>query len=306
MSDTRFYRYKQFLVDTYGAALYRVPVDLGFGCPHRNTDGSSGCTFCPGDGSRAAQTLSADSIEDQVRAGVAFARKRYRAEHFMAYLQAFTATFAPVAEQEALFRRVLDTFRFEALSVGTRPDCLPADALDLLSRLREETDVWVELGVQTVHDATLQRIRRGHDWETSRAAILALHQRGIRVAVHVILGLPGEGPEEFRATADTLARLPVCGIKIHNLHVVAETDLAKEYARRAFPVYSEEDYARVLIDFLRRLPPSVPIIRMTTDTAAARLIAPRWHMDKSRFLQYVSREMARQDVRQGDLFASLP
>jgi radical SAM protein (TIGR01212 family) len=285
-----------------GGTLHRVPIDTGLGCPHRREDGTGGCTFCPADGSRAGYTVGAGTVEEQIRAGIGFARKRYGATRFMAYIQAFTGTFAPASRQRALYRRVLQAFPFEAVSIGTRPDCVPESTLAVLSELQARLDVWVELGVQTVHDATLRRVNRGHDWAASRRAILALAGRGIRVAVHVILGLPGESRAHFRQTADTLAGLPIDAVKIHNLHVVRGTALAAEFRRRPFKVFDEAEYAAVLIDFLRRLPPRVAIMRINTDTPPARLVAPRWREDKGQFRARVIREMRRCRHRQGDLY----
>lgn len=297
----RFRRYKTYMIDTYGAPLYRVPIDLGLTCPHRAPDGSGGCTFCSDEGSRARHLTPGDSIEQQVRTGVELAKRRYSAEHFMAYIQAFTGTLAPVSEQRDVYRRLLEIFPFDSLSIGTRPDCLPEAVLDLLKELRHRIDLWVELGIQTVHDETLRRINRGHGWDAGRRAILDLHQRNIKVAAHVILGLPGETREHFNITAGTLAALPISGIKIHNLHVVRGTQLANEYAADPFPVYDEIAYADILIEFLRWLPPELAIIRMTTDTSADQLIAPTWKMGKGQFLNYVTQEMERRDVRQGDM-----
>jgi radical SAM protein (TIGR01212 family) len=301
MNELPFRSYRQFMIETYGAPLQRVPIDPGFGCPHRGSDRGGGCTFCPPDGSRAGYTLGAETLEEQIRTGIDFARARYKATKFMAYIQAFTGTFAPASEQRELYLRLLGAFPFDAVSIGTRPDCLPEATLDLLCELKQRLDVWVELGIQTVHDDTLERVNRGHDWETSRDAILALDQRGLNVAVHVIIGLPGEGREHFRETARRLGRLPINGIKIHNLHVVRGAPLAEEFAGAPFPVYDEHEYADILIDFLRRLPAHMPIMRINTDTAEDDLVAPKWGMKKGQFRQYVIDEMKKNGRRQGDL-----
>jgi radical SAM protein (TIGR01212 family) len=289
------------MVDTYGAPLHRVPIDLGFGCPNRGPDGRGGCAFCAEDGARSRVTGGATSVEAQIFAAVQFARRRYRAEHFMAYVQAFTGTFAPVSEQEAAYEGILKAFPFDSLTIGTRPDCLSGPTLDLLSALRSRIDLWVEVGVQTIHDDTLARINRGHTWAASRLAIEALDRRGIRVAVHVILGLPGESADHFRRTAEALAALPIQGIKIHNLHVLRNTALADAYRRNPFPVWDEAAYAAVLIDFLRRLPPQMAIIRINTDTPEADRIAPGWTLTKGQFLEHVKTEMQGHGWRQGDL-----
>ncbi|MGQ9661149.1 MAG: TIGR01212 family radical SAM protein [Kiritimatiellia bacterium] len=296
-----FHTFRELLIRRYGEPLYRVALDLGLSCPHRRPDGSGGCTFCAADGSRARYLGNAVAIADQVLRGVEFARRRYGANRFMAYVQAFTGTFASVDEQRRLYETVLGNYTFDALSIATRPDCLPPATIALLAALKQRVDVWVEVGVQTVHDRTLERINRGHDWETSRRAILSLAQAGLHVLVHVIIGLPGESSDDFRVTAKTIGGLPVEAIKIHNLHVVRGTILAEEYAACPFPVYDEYQYAELLIDFLRHLPDRMAIARINTDTPAADLIAPRWKMDKARFRHYVATEMIRRGIRQGDL-----
>ena len=296
-----FHTHKQSMRATYGAALYRVPVDLGLGCPHRHADGSGGCAFCPAHGSRATQTLGLDGIENQVRAGIAFARNRYRATRFMAYVQAFTGTRAAPERQRELYNRILAVHPFDAISIGTRPDCLGPATLAILDDLNTQLDVWVDLGIQTTHDETLARINRGHDWAAGRTAIETLAAHGIKVAAHVILALPGESTQHFRRTAERLAALPVAAIKIHNLHVVKNTALAAEYARTPFPTPDAHAYADILIDFLRRLPPTMVIMRINTDTPADQLIAPHWTMDKARFRNHVVAAMIRRDVKQGDL-----
>ncbi len=296
-----FYTHKQYMIDTYGYPLYRIPIDLALGCPHRRIDGAGGCSFCPEHGARAAQTMRSETIEEQVSSGVAFARDRYNAEHLMAYAQAFTGTFATESEQRVTYERILKMFEFDAISIGTRPDCLQKTTLNFLCELNQRLEVWIELGVQTVHDATLKRINRGHGWEASRKAIVALKARGIKTAVHVILGLPGETPKDFNTTAETLARFPIDGIKIHNLHVIKGTALAEEFKRDPFPVYDEHEYADILIDFLRRIPASVAVIRVNTDTPESELIAPHWNISKPIFRDYVIAEMIRKGIRQGDL-----
>ncbi len=299
-----YYTYKQYLIDTYGHRVYRVPIDLGWGCPNRDDDGAGGCTFCPGDGARGMQITGKIDIDAQVKAGVDFARERYGVEYFMAYIQAYTGTHAGLGEQEVQYRRVLASYPFESFSIGTRPDCLPESTLDLLSEFKQEVDVIVELGVQTIHDATLDRIRRDHHWAESRAAIDALTSRGIRIIAHVILGLPGETPEHYAQTADALAQLPLDGVKIHNLHIIHDTALAKEYRVAPFPLMDEDDYAEELIGFIQHLPPHMAILRINTDTPAEDLIAPHWRLKKGSFIHMVEQRMQTTNRRQGDLFTA--
>jgi radical SAM protein (TIGR01212 family) len=301
MPAERYYSFSAYLASRHGEALYRVPVDLGYGCPNRNPDGTGGCAFCAEDGGRARQTIPGGTPLHQAEQAMAFARRRYGASRFLLYIQAYTGTFAEPERLRAALGGLLRSGDFAALSIGTRPDCLPDAVLQMLAEFNERLDVWIELGVQTIHDATLDRLNRGHGWEASLDAIHRLHERGLSAAPHVIVGLPGEGGAQWRQTAERLAELPLAAIKIHNLHVIAGTALAGEYAREPFPVLDEHRYADALIGFLRRLPPDLPVMRLVTDTPPERLVAPKWSMDKGQFLRYLDGQMAFRDVRQGDL-----
>ncbi len=289
------------MIDHYGAPLFRVPIDPGLGCPNRRRDGTGGCTFCAEDGGRAVQLRDAQTIRDQIDQAILFARRRYHAKRFMAYVQAYTGTFASASDQRELLVSILEEFPFDALSIGTRPDCISDETCDLLAAVNREVETWVELGVQTTHDHTLMRIQRGHDWACSRHAILRLHEEGLRVVAHVILGLPGETEADMMKTAERLAELPLDGIKIHNLHIIRGTRLEEEFREAAVSVYDESDYAELLIEFLRRLPPSLPIMRLCTDTPAEALVAPRWFMSKGEFREFIRKQMITGGWRQGDL-----
>ncbi|RKX42282.1 MAG: TIGR01212 family radical SAM protein, partial [Verrucomicrobia bacterium] len=293
-----YLQYKDYMKARYGEPLFRVPIDLNLGCPNREADGSGGCTFCNVRGSKAVQTLGKESVEEQMAEAIRFARERYGAKKFMAYIQAFSATFGE--EQQPMYLDLLSAFDFTAVSIGTRPDCLTPQAYDFLAELNKHIEVWVELGVQSVHDRTLDRINRGHDWAASERAIKTLHKLGIKVAVHVILGLPGETEEDFKQTADTLAALPIDAVKIHNLHIERGTTLAAEDRLEACPTFMEHDFAEHLMDFIRRMPPTIPIMRLTTDTLDEELIAPKWHMAKGQFKDYVIQQMVYREWKQGD------
>ncbi|MDH3981623.1 MAG: TIGR01212 family radical SAM protein, partial [Kiritimatiellaceae bacterium] len=310
--NSPYIQYKDYMRERYGEPLFRVPIDFNSGCPNREKDGSGGCTFCNARGARAVQTLEKDSVEEQMAEAIRFARDRYNAKKYMAYIQAFSASFSQ--DQQCQYLDLLSAFDFTAVSIGTRPDCLTNQAYDFLTQLNKKIEVWVELGVQTVHDNTLKRINRGHNWAASEQAIKKLHELGINVAVHVILGLPGETAEEFKTTADTLAALPIDAIKIHNLHIEKGTTLAEEYTAEqtsspsAHPTLEitplmEHDFAEHLMDFIRRMPPNIPIMRLTTDTLAKDLIAPKWHMAKGQFKDYVIQQMTCREWRQGDRFS---
>ncbi len=296
-----YYDFRTLLENRYGSTLHRVPIDFGLGCPNRDPEGGGGCTFCSEEGSRAKQCPATETVEKQVENGIVFARSRYGADRFAAYIQAFTGTFASAGWQRQQYEKLLKKFPFDAVFIGTRPDCLDAETLDFLEDLHSRVDVWVELGVQSVHNETLRRINRGHSWEQSKEAIARLKSRNLNAAVHVILGLPGEGAEAFWSTARTLNAQGIDAVKIHNLHVLKGTRLAEEYEQEPFAVFDEHQYAETLVGFLRRLSPQIPVMRLLTDSEPEEVIAPRWHMHKGQFLDYLHQLMLLRNVRQGDL-----
>jgi uncharacterized protein len=197
---------------------------------------------------------------------------------------------------------ILSKFPFDSLHLGTRPDCLPASTLDYLKILSEKIDLWVELGLQTIHDKTLLRIQREHDWACSLKGIEKLKNKGLQVVSHIILGLPGETKADMIATAKAMAQLPLDGIKIHNLHVVEKTQLAVEYREQPFHLLGEIEYLELVAEFLRHLPPELPIMRINTDTPPKELVAPHWHIQKGQLRERLIRYMEMMDIRQGDLY----
>ena len=293
---TPFTQYKPWMIERYGDPLFRVPVQLAGSCPHGR------CAFCSENGSKAQQTQQQESPIEQIEAAIQFSKRRYKAQKLMLYIQAFSTDLTDPVQQQQIFQ-CLEKYDFHAISIGTRPDCLPSEALDFLyglttlSKVWLNREVWVELGVQTANDQTLKTINRGHDWECSKQAIIALAQRGIHVAPHVILGLPNEVSNDWKRTAEELAELPISGIKIHNLHIMEGTEFAKTMP----PTMNHWEYAEALMDFLRRIPAGIPVMRVSTDTPDDQLIAPHWHLEKGQFLDYVIQQMEMREISQGDL-----
>jgi radical SAM protein (TIGR01212 family) len=291
--------FKDYLVETYGEALYRIPLDLDTSCPNRDETGKGGCSFCSEHGARSMQTMNSESIESQVADSIKFAKKRYGAKQFMLYVQAFSANFNQ--ENITIYEKLLKE-NCKAISFGTRPDCLNKSAYSYLKQLKEKTNVWVELGVQTIHDKTLKTINRGHDFNCSKVAIKKLNKIGINVAVHVIIGLPGETTEDIINTAKKLSKLPIKAIKIHNLHVLKDTAMGEEFIKNPFPTLQEYEYIDLLVEFLRYLRKDISIIRMTTESLKGTVIAPNWKMNKSHFREYIIKKMAFEDAYQGDKY----
>lgn len=293
------YEYREFLKDRYGEVLQRIPLDPGFSCPNRNRDGSGGCSFCGVDGGRAPQLKSFDDLYDQIEAGVRFARRRYGNCGLMAYLQAYTSTFGNPHELEGLARKILSYKQFRAITFGTRPDCISAQTLDMLTTLNQSLDVWVELGIQTSHNETLKRINRGHTFQQSEDAIHRLHSSGLSVATHLILGLPGEDLPMMQETIERLNQLPVQGIKLHNLHILKDTVLEEEFARAPFPLFNENEYMELLLQLLQWVPADRPLLRLTTDSPETQLVAPRWNLSKGKFLKNLKNQMILRGIFQG-------
>lgn len=292
------YLYRDYLKERYGEILHRVPVDVSYSCPHR-TGGSGGCLFCAEDGARAPQLGDSKTLEEQLKRSMLFAQRRYAASAFMAYFQSYTNTYMEVAELARLVDRVMAYHPFKALVFGTRPDCLGQEMLSYLKDLNSRIDVWVELGVQTVHDQTLALINRGHDWATSKEAIEQLNQRGIATAVHLIFGLPGEDLSHNLTTIREICGQPIAAIKLHNLHVLKQTGLARLYYEKPFTLFGEYQYAELLCQLLPHIPATLPIIRLTTDSPKEMLVAPQWTMSKGQFRKLLAAQMRNMGVAQG-------
>jgi radical SAM protein (TIGR01212 family) len=309
MSQDRepFYSYKRYLKDRYGTVVYRVAVDAGFSCPHRGPDRCGpGCTYCGPEGARAPYLGGegaagyAGDLESQIRGALAFLKKRYGAREFILYFQAFSNTNAPVKRLREIYDRGLAQADFRELVVSTRPDCVDREKADLLASYKNgRRDVWIELGLQSFHDRTLERVNRGHTAADFVAAFRLCRERGLKICVHLIFGLPGEGWPEIEATVRRLADLRPDGVKIHNLHVVAGTPLAEEYARGLVAAPGPAEHLDRVVRALALLDPGTVIMRLVCDTPAAKLVAPRDFPDKQRFLALVRAEMERRGSCQG-------
>ena len=280
----------EYLKEKYGKKLYKVSINAGFTCPNRDgTLGERGCIFCSAGGSGEFAGQPSRSITQQIEEGrQRVAAKLPKGEYgLIAYFQAFTNTYAPIP---VLRERYLEAIRHpevEILSVATRPDCLGDDVLELLSDCNRIKPVWVELGLQTIHEHTAQYIRRGYPLAVYDDAMRRLKERGIETIVHVILGLPGETKEDMLESVQYVGKSGASGIKLQLLHVLRNTDLAKEYEAGRFECLTMEEYGQLLKEALDLLPPNIVIHRMTGDGDKKILIAPEWSKDKKRVLNYL-------------------
>lgn len=298
--EERYYSLNRYLRERYGEKVYKLALDGGMTCPNRDgTLGTGGCIFCSAGGSGDFAEKQGPSIAQQIQKAKARIRAKTDAKKFIAYFQSYTNTYAPVDALEKLFSQAMAQEDVVILSVATRPDCLGDEVLELLARLNRVKPVWVELGLQTIHEKTAKYIRRGYPLEVYDDAVRRLKAVGITVITHVILGLPGESREMMLETIDYLAgENRPHGIKLQLLHVLEGTDLAKDYRAGLFREMDLEEYMDVLFEAIRRLPPDVVIHRLTGDGAKKDLIAPLWTGDKKRVMNTLRREMELREVRQ--------
>lgn len=293
--------FSEHLKKRFGVRVHKISVDAGFGCPNRNGGRSGpGCLFCDPGGSGAVGIERQLSVAAQIEQGKEVMRRKYKAARFMAYFQPFSNTLAPVEQLRALYDEALAVDDVLGLAVGTRPDCVPGEVLDLLAEYHRRTYFWLELGLQSSHDRTLAWLRRGHDFATFAKACAGAKSRGLRVCVHVILGLPGESRADMLATADILAELQVAGVKLHLLHVLQDTPLGRLYLDRKLSLPTLEEYVELVVDVMERLHPATLIHRLTGDGPRHQLLAPRWSLNKWEVLNAIDAEFARRKTAQGD------
>jgi hypothetical protein len=294
-----------FLRGRFGARVQKITLDAGLTCPNRDGRVSSGgCLYCNARGSGTGAWARGLSLKAQMQEGLVRLQGRYKASRFIAYFQSFSNTYAPVAQLRALYDEALAFPEIVGLSLGTRPDCLGDEVLELLAGYAQKRLLWLELGLQSAHDQTLKALNRGHDVACFSRAVARAAARGLEVVAHVILGLPGEGPREMAATASYLARLPLQGVKIHLLYVVEGSALAGLYQQGAYTCLTEDEYVRLVVDFVELLPPHFVIHRLTGDPHRHELLAPDWCLDKSRVLGRIREEFARRGSRQGSRVSS--
>lgn len=302
----RINTFGQHLLKRYGFRVHKIALDAGFTCPNRDgTKGTGGCTFCNNRSFSPNERNRLDVTGQIAKARTAISRTT-RAKRFIAYFQAYTNTYADVAELQTLYRSALAEPDMLGISVGTRPDCVSAEVLDLLAGMREEgLEVWLELGLQSAFDDTLQRINRGHTLAEYRETALAARARGIPLCTHLIIGLPEEGERHYHRTLDTVLETGVDGLKLHPLHVVRNTMLAYEWKRGGYAPLDEEAYLHIAADLIERTPPHIIFHRVTATASRDILLAPGWCSGKWRVLNGIERELSRRGTRQGDR-AGLP
>ena len=276
----------------YGCKVYKIALNAGFSCPNRDGKlGTGGCIFCSKGGSGEFAQDESLSITEQIEEGKKLISSKIKEGKFIAYFQAYTNTYAPVSTLRKVFSEAVNNEDIVALSIATRPDCLPDDVLGLLEELNRIKPVWVELGLQTVHKKTADYIRRGYDLDVYDNAVSELKKRGIEVITHVILGLPGEDMNMMKETVKYVCDHGTDGIKLQLLHVLKGTDLEKDYREGKFEVLTEDEYVNILKECVKIIPETTVIHRLTGDGDKKILVAPLWSGDKKHMINRIRKEV---------------
>ncbi len=300
--EKRYNAFSEHLKQKFGAKVYKITLDAGFSCPNRDgTISNKGCIFCDDGGSFSQAHSNLLSIEEQVKVGAETLKSRFGAQKFMSYFQAFSNTYKPVNELEKIYGASLNHPDIVGLSIGTRPDCVDEDKLKLISSYAKDCYTWIEYGLQTVHNKTLLKINRGHDYKCFLEAYEKTKKTDINICLHVILNL-FETHEEMMQTAKTIAKLEPDGVKIHMLCALEGTLIADMYRNGELDFMSQDEYVSIVCDFLEYLPPKTTIHRLAGNGLRTELVAPRWIGKKLDTLNRIDREFLRRNSMQGSLY----
>ncbi len=296
----RYHTWNYHLRETFGHKVFKVALDGGFDCPNR--DGKvayGGCTFCSAAGSGDFAGSRTDHLVKQFNDIRTKMHEKWKDGKYLGYFQAFSNTYAPVEELREKYEVILQQPDVVGLSIATRPDCLPDDVVEYLAELNERTYLWVELGLQTVHESTANLINRAHDYDCYKEGVAKLRKHGIRVCAHIINGLPQETPEMMLETAKEVAKLDIQGIKIHLLHLLKGTPMVKQYEKGLLQFLSFEEYVNLVCDQLEILPPEIVVHRITGDGPPDLMIGPMWSLRKWEVLNAIDAELKRRNSWQG-------
>ncbi|SHF30263.1 hypothetical protein SAMN05444392_11436 [Seinonella peptonophila] len=304
--EKRYHAWNYHLRQTFGEKVFKVALDGGFTCPNR--DGKvavGGCTFCSARGSGDFAGNRRDDLLKQFHDVKKRMHQKWPKAKYLGYFQAFSNTYAPVAQLREMYELILEQEGVVGLSIATRPDCLPDDVVEYLAELNKRTYLWVELGLQTIHEHTSQLINRGHDFACFLEGVEKLQKRGIRTCAHIIHGLPGESEEEMLQTVQACSEMDIQGIKIHLLHLMKNTPMVKQYEQGLVKFLDKETYVRLVVDSLELLPPEMIIHRITGDGPPNLLIGPMWSTKKWEVLNAIDDELKRRDSWQGKRASTL-
>jgi len=299
----RYNSFGRYARERFGAAVHKVNIDAGFTCPNRDgTLGLTGCIYCNNESFRPSSCKPSLSVTEQVRSGISWLRGRYGAQKFLAYFQPYTNTYAPVGELRRLYEEALAEPSVIGLAIGTRPDCIDEEKLDMLAALAERRFVLLEYGLQSIHEKSLKFIKRGHGYGAFLRAVEMTLARGLQAGAHIIAGFPTETREEMLEMAAELSGTGIGFLKLHQLQVIKDTPLAELYVREPFHIFDYEEYVGFAAEFLERLSPEIVVQRLFATAPDKILIAPRWERSKHELLRDIDRRLAERDSFQGRLY----
>jgi hypothetical protein len=303
----RFNAYSNYFRKVFGQRVQKLSIDAGFSCPNRDGNkGREGCTYCSNDAFNPSYCDPSKSVEQQIREGIEFHEWRYKKPgKYLAYFQPYSNTYAPLEKLRGLYEKALGFPGITGLVIGTRPDCIDDEKLEYFAGLARTHYVIIEYGIESCYDKTLARIRRGHDYESSRDAIIRTAAAGIKTGAHIIFGLPGESMEEMMAEAPILSNLPLTNIKFHQLQIIKGTRMEEEYRTKPgdFLFFGLDEYITFIVDFVERLNPGFIIERFAGEVPPRFLAGPGWGMVRNEnIVEMVEAELARRDSFQGKYF----
>jgi radical SAM protein (TIGR01212 family) len=303
----RYNSFGAYMRKIFGSTVYKVNVDAGFTCPNRDgTLGLTGCIYCNNDSFRPSSCKPSLSVSAQVINGITHTKQRFKATKFLVYFQAYTNTYAPVDVLERLYREALSAPDVIGLAIGTRPDAVDQQKIDLLESLAGDHFMLVEYGVQSIYDKSLAFIQRGHDYRTFLNAIDMTKGRGIHIGAHLIAGFPTETREEMLAMADEMSQLPIEFLKLHQLQIVKDTPLAAQYRENPFQVFGYQEYLDFVADFIERTAPHIVLQRLFATAPDDILIAPEWGRSRHQILRDIEKNLEERDIVQGKKFLPRP
>lgn len=298
----RYFSLNEYLKNEYGCKVYKIALSSNMSCPNRDgTKGWGGCIFCNGSGDFS--TAKTKSVEKQINEAIKLVEHKNKSGKYIAYFQSGTNTYASVQKLSSIFRKAISHPQVVALSVGTRPDCLPDNVLKLIDKLNKIKPVWVELGLQTIHPETAKYIRRGYDLAEFDKAVYKLKKIGVNVVVHMIIGLPGENKKMIVETAKYIGASKADGIKFHLLHVLEDTDLADAYLNGEINTLSLDEYVDILMECVKSIPPHMVVHRLTGDGYKKKLLSPTWSGDKKNVLNKINKAFEQNNVIQGSAWS---
>jgi radical SAM protein (TIGR01212 family) len=305
--ENLYYDLNTYLRSIFGCRVQKISLDAGLTCPNRDGHiATGGCIYCNTRGSGTGASALGLSITEQIEKGKEFLKKRYKAHKFIAYFQSFSNTYGPHEKLKDLYDEACAVEDIVGLSIGTRPDCVNESTLTLLEGYAEDYLVWIEYGLQSIHDRTLAIINRGHDVACFRKAVEKTKGRGIKICAHVVLGLPFEDRHQMLATAQAVGTMGIDGIKIHLLYVVKGTPMEQLYREGRYTCLEQGEYVELVCDFLEVLPPDMVIQRLTGDPHPDELAAPEWSLRKSETLSLIRKTLAGRGSWQGKRFGENP